>query len=92
MISEDQKLESDGFLTGGSHAADEAPIVHLEAFGPLVRSAKAYATEARARRTREEYAKQWNAFAAWCEQQGPVNHERARLFRRALVSVNGRLH
>ena len=37
---------------------------------PMARSAKAYANEARALRTREEYAKQWATFATWCEAHG----------------------
>jgi hypothetical protein len=36
----------------------------------LVRSAKGYATEARARGTRTVYAKHWAAFTAWCAEQG----------------------
>ena len=35
---------------------------------PLVASAKAYAANARAERTRIEYGKQWAAFEAWCEE------------------------
>lgn len=33
-------------------------------------SAKAYAANARAERTREEYQKQWAAFATWCDAHG----------------------
>jgi integrase len=36
----------------------------------LVRSAKGYASEARAHGTRKAYAKHWTAFAAWCDEQG----------------------
>lgn len=35
-----------------------------------MRAAKRYAGDAPARRTREEYAKQWRAFADWCVENG----------------------
>jgi integrase len=80
MISEGQKTESQGFLddaaAGGSaspsptnHAVDGPKIVRKEP-SALVRSANAYANEARSKRTREEYAKQLAGFSAWCAEQG----------------------
>lgn len=69
-ISESQ----DGFL-GGSSAVelerrDPSSDELSPALQPALRSAKKYVSEARARRTREEYAKQWRAFSEWCEANG----------------------
>lgn len=68
-VSEDQDTESQAISSAETPSGDIVNIIRAEP-SPLVRSAKAYATEARARRTREEYAKQWSAFAAWCAQEG----------------------
>jgi hypothetical protein len=68
-ISERQDPESQGFLGADGDAATGPKIVVREP-NALVRSAKAYAADARAARAREEYAKQLAAFSAWCAVQG----------------------
>jgi integrase len=64
----------DGFSEGASRSAleprDDSANALPPALQPALRSAKKYASEARARRTREEYAKQWHAFAEWCAANG----------------------
>ena len=49
--------------------SDPGPKIVREDPSPLVRSAKAYASEARARNTRLAYSKQLAAFNAWCAEQ-----------------------
>jgi integrase len=44
----------------------------LASFGDVLESARAFAAESVAPRTREAYAYQWRTFAAWCEAQGVV--------------------
>jgi len=70
MVSEHQ----DGFSGGASSAALEllgsGASTLPAALLPVVRSAKKYASEARAGRTRVEYAKQWRAFSGWCTANG----------------------
>ncbi len=44
----------------------------LASFGDMLESARAFAAESVAPRTREAYAYQWRTFAAWCEAQGVV--------------------
>ena len=68
IVSGSQDSTSLGFLE--PHDADDEPRIVMPETVPLVRSAKQYAADARARRTREEYAKQWAAFAEWCRQNG----------------------
>jgi site-specific recombinase XerD len=67
-VSEDDKREAFGISEADSSDGDAAVLV-LPSAPELVESAKAYATEARAQRTHEEYAKQWAAFRAWCAEQ-----------------------
>lgn len=67
-VSEGQDPKSRGFSTA-PEPTDDGPRIILPEPAPLVRSAKSYAAAARSRRTREEYAKQWAAFCAWCARE-----------------------
>ena len=44
--------------------------MHSAELESVIESARSYAANARAKRTREEYAKQWRMFAGWCHAHG----------------------
>jgi len=44
----------------------------LASFGDVLESARAFAAESVAPRTREAYAYQWRTFTAWCDAQGVI--------------------
>jgi integrase len=73
LFTEVRILESREILAGNPSPTDAAgdalEVVPAEP-GALVRSANAYAREARSAGTRKAYAKHWAAFTAWCTAQG----------------------
>jgi integrase len=69
-VSEHQESVSGGSSGAALQLRSTDAKTLSAALQPVLRSAKKYASEARARRTREEYAKQWRAFSEWCAENG----------------------
>jgi site-specific recombinase XerD len=67
-VSEAYEPESQANLA--SIEPPSGPMVIALKLAKAAASAGAYAREARAQRTRTEYAKQWRAFSEWCDENG----------------------